>query len=474
MDKQHNHNWLSAKVVDGEEATRRIDDRAAALRDEWFKIGHAFLAAKEFYPSTQAFGEWLRRSPMARWSKDERASAIHLAKHELFARKALEGTAVANVEWMWKRVAELIRLAPPPSSEASELDPDRCEEPESVDGIVNAQRISESAAPENNKEHRFVVTPRPSSRQGDIEKLIGDDAALVRGWYCKPGKTQVVPGISKIKSEKVVLAAVAAAVKSGECIHAPVAGSDVFDIRMAFPHIPEVVAKTVGRYRTWKELKSKSRGRDKSDWERFAELNDLCKARSTYSVEKPAPNGTYRLRDTAHEDEIGQAARQWWHSGHWPGERPPLRLAVSTPPASEPPPPQNNKEIDQAEAVFLGMVLWPLPPSPMIYINSRGDQAPARSTDDPTTPTKQDVDNTYWFVEELHRTLVAHGLSHSTAARYIRNWSKYIGALVRPAGAASIMQAMAQGIDTHGAYPERNLDLKNKMPSRPTRFAVEG
>ena len=75
------------------------------------------------------------------------------------------------------------------------------------------------------------------------------------------------------------------------------------------------------------------------------------------------------------------------------------------------------------------------------------------------------------FVEELHRALVAEGISHKAAARYIRNWSKYIGQLQRPSAAASIMQDMAQGIDVHGAHPERKLDLQNRVPSRPIKFA---
>jgi hypothetical protein len=93
--------------------------------------------------------------------------------------------------------------------------------------------------------------------------------------------------------------------------------------------------------------------------------------------------------------------------------------------------------------------------------------------DNPDFPTKQDLDNTYWFVEELHRAMVALGLSHAAAARYVRNWSKYIGQLQKPPAAAKLMQEMAQGIDMHGRYPERQLDLKNKMPGRPIKFSAE-
>lgn len=474
MDKQHNWRMaLMAQVADGEEASRRVDAKAEALREEWFKIGHAFLAAKELHPSNQAFGEWRRRSPLERWSKNERACAMQLARNEAFTRKALEGTAVASAERMWERVLDLIRLAKSASSDTPEDDLDVCENAKQAEGDASAGDLVRSPLPKSDVERVSVVAaPRVPARPGDIEKAIGNDGPLVRGWYGMAGRAQVRSGLGQVK-EKVILEAVAAAVKSGECVHAPVAGSDVFDIRMAFPHIPELVAKKAGRKCTWKTLRSKSGGREKSDWERFAELNDLCKARSTYVVEKPAPNGTYRLRDDRHEDEIGQAAWQWWHSGHWPGERPPLRLAASTP-AVNAPPPQNNKEVDRAEAVYFGMGLWPLPPPSMVYINKEGDQAPSKSSDDPTIPTKQDLDNTYWFVEELHRVLVSRNVEHRIAAKFIRNWARYIGALQKPAAAEAVMRDMAQGIDTFAQNPDSGLDLKNKVPSRPTKFAVEG
>jgi len=69
--------------------------------------------------------------------------------------------------------------------------------------------------------------------------------------------------------------------------------------------------------------------------------------------------------------------------------------------------------------------------------------------------------------------MVALGLSHAAAARYVRNWSKYIGQRQKPPAAAKLMQEMAQGIDMHGRYPERQLDLKNKMPGRPIKFSAE-
>lgn len=49
--------------------------------------------------------------------------------------------------------------------------------------------------------------------------------------------------------------------------------------------------------------------------------------------------------------------------------------------------------------------------------------------------------------------MVALGLSHAAAARYVRNWSKNIGQLQKPPTAAKLMQEMAQGIDMHGRYP---------------------
>jgi hypothetical protein len=248
-------------------------------------------------------------------------------------------------------------------------------------------------------------------------------------------------------------------VKSGECIHAPLAaGASIFDIRMVFPHVPEAIAKSVGRARTWKQLTAKPKGRDKSDWERFAELNEICKARSIYSVEEPAPQGVYRLRDRPHEDQIGHAARQWWHSGHWPGEQPKLRVLASEAASDEA---LTAPTSAAGDVIYFGMMLWPLEPSSW------------RSPDDPSVPTKQDVDNTYWLVEELHRVMVAQGIGHRTAARHIRNWSKYVSQLQKPVAAASIMQVMAQGIDTFATQPDSGLDLTNRVPGRPIKFAVE-
>jgi len=104
------------------------------------------------------------------------------------------------------------------------------------------------------------------------------------------------------------------------------------------------------------------------------------------------------------------------------------------------------------EAIYFGMQLWPIEPTSW------------RPADSPDFPTKQDLDHTYWFVEELHRAMVALGLSHAAAARYVRNWSKYIGQLQKPPAVTKLMQEMAQRIDMHGRYPERQSDLK-KWPS---------
>ncbi len=364
---------------------------------------------------------------------------------------------MATARTMWERISELIALAPSShrcevGSEADEIaKPDAT--PEKDDR--NAATVVSNVASDHPD-----IAPKAPARAGDIEKVIGEDAHYIRAWFVAsrgPGRpVNLAPGISEIKTEKRILTAVAAAVKTGECVHAAVASVNTFDIRMAFPHVPEAVARAVGRGRTWKQMTAKRKDADKSDWERFAELNELCKARSHYTVERKAPNGTYRLREQRHEDEIGQAARQWWQSGHWPGEQPKLQVHTNAAP------PTQDAQAPADAAVYYGMVLWPI------------DVPEWRSKDDPVVPTKDDVDNAYWFVEELHRELLALGMGHRTVARKVRQWAKYIGHLQRPAAAASIMHDMAQGIDRVAMNPESDIALKNRVPLRETKFAAEG
>jgi hypothetical protein len=421
-------------------------------RAEWIEgtieLASLLADARRQFDANIAFAHWIVDAQLEDINHMDRAALIAMADNLDLARIILQETTRVSWRHIW---AEEMK---PRFSQVAKTTTQNNKTDESPHIDAKTYEIERSIpALSDNSENK--IEPKPASRAGNIEKIIGDDAAYIRAWFTISKKGDLARGIAKVQSygkgAKPLLAAIAATIKSGECVHAPVASTADFDIRMAFPHIPEAVARARGQGRSWDTLRKKQ-GNGQSDWDRFAELNDICKAKSDYCREIPAPNGkAYRLRDDLEEVSIGQNAWRWWINGVWPGEHPKLQVHVN---------PAKPEIKPEAEAVYFGKVLWPL-------------EAREFTMSEEKQPTKDDLENTYWFVEELHRAMAGRGFTHTAIARYLRNWAKYVEKQQKPVACAKIMRDMAEGLDIHAANPDRNLDLQHKIPSRPIKFAQE-
>jgi hypothetical protein len=418
-------------------------------RTEWIEgtidLAKLLSQARKQFKADVEFSHWVVDARLEDINHQDRAALIAMAADIDLARIILEETTRTSWQHIWNEEMKVrFTQASKPALQKKEIEKGQntAQIPEETS---IAARIETTNQPKK-------VEPAQPLKSGSIEKIIGDEhASYIRAWYTISQKGDLARGIAKVKSEKQTLIAIAEAVETGECRHAPVAGANDFDIRMVFPHIPEIVAKQKGCGRTVATLKKKVNG--VSDWDRFAELNEICKAKSDYCHETPGPRGkTYRLRTPDQERELGQAAWRWWESkGVWPGDHPKLQVYDN---------PERVEVKPSAEAIYFGKTLWPPDACEFTFSEER-------------TPTKDDLENTYWFVEELHRAMTAGGTSHTAVARYLRNWSKYIERLQKPVAVAQLMRVMAEGLDRHAAAPDRNLDLQNKIPSRPLKFAQE-
>ena len=143
-----------------------------------------------------------------------------------------------------------------------------------------------------------------------------------------------------------MLRTIAATVRDGSCRHARVADLRKFDVRMAFPHLPEKFAcgRSTGKrpptiYKTWK---------------RRSELNTICAEHSSYTVEATAPNGTYLLRTPEHEHDIDRLAHHWWQTGSLPNVPP---QSAKNDHAFDNPLPELPDGV--SELVFHGARVWP-------------------------------------------------------------------------------------------------------------------
>jgi hypothetical protein len=219
-----------------------------------------------------------------------------------------------------------------------------------------------------------------------------------------------------------MLKKIAATVRDGSCRHAKVAHCRQFDVRMAFPHLPEKFARGVSGGRRAPTIYK--------TWSRLAELNNICAERSSYTIEGKAPSGVYLLRTPEHEHEIDRLAHQWWQTGSIPNEHTNCG--------------ENDHQPDDPilvlpkaarELVFYGARVWPKENETISFDNAC---------------------NTYRLVAELHGMLQAMLKSDKPGrAIKVRHYAKWMRRLSDPA--ADMMFRMASAISQN---PDQEFEVK--------------
>ncbi len=409
-----------ALIARGQEAVKSMAGGAGqSVRDNLFEAGRGLMAAKEKFPVNQDFSTWLHSSLYSFVDEDERVALIKLGEYETELRPLIEGSTLTSARVIWhqfKDAAEAIRshrdLKPTAGvqSEAVDIETDDSSEPTDHDS-------DDSDAPVSWK------PPKTRPKNGTkLTKLLGDDAFHLYGWFSANAIGQTLSSLTLESRGRPMLRTIAATVRDGSCRHARTADLRKFDVRMAYPHLPEKFAcgHSIGKrpptiYKTWSRL---------------AEINNICAGRSRYTVEATAPNGTYLLRTPEHEHEIDRISHHWWQTGSLPNV--PKQSA------------KNSHTFDDSmpeladgvsELVFHGARVWP-------YENE--------------TISFEDACNTYRFVAELHGMLQAMLKSYKPGqAIKLRHYAKWMRLISSPA--ADMFFRMASAISRN---PDKEFEVK--------------
>ncbi len=279
-----------ALIARGQEAVKSLaGGTGQAVRDNLFEAGRGLMAARQKFPVDHDFSTWLLSSVYSFVVEDERAALIKLGEYETELLPLIEGSTLTSARVIWqqfKDAAEAMRFRSVAKSAADvrvseEVSGSDTEAGGSSEVVVH--EIDESSALDSWKPPKS----RPKN-QTKLTKLLGDDADHLYGWFSANAIGQTLSSLTLESRGRPMLRTIAATVGDGSCRHARTADLRKFDVRMAFPHLPEKFARglSIGKrpptiYKTWRRL---------------AALNKICAEHSTYTVEATAPNGTYLLR----------------------------------------------------------------------------------------------------------------------------------------------------------------------------------
>ena len=400
------------------------------LRDRLFDVGRGLRAAQHRYIDDRDFEAWLLKTPLSCFTAEDQTALMLLAEYEEELRPLVAETTLTSAVAIWSRygaAATALRQTPP-----TEDSPDI-----EAAGPNGTDHTFKSRVDVMEQLHAGEVPASwqpPTTRPGNttaLMKALGDDATHLYGWF---GKSTIRKVLSPLRNEQrgvPMLKSVIETVRNGSCRHAKVAASRRFDVRMAFPHLPNKFAKSFHKKRPQTIYKS---------WSRLAELNQVCEDRSTYILEVEAPNGRYHLRDEAHEHEIDRLAHQWWQGDRSPIlENPSVDDSVVFEQPIETPNSRCVPGFHSDEFVFYGTRVWSGPEDSISF---------------------DDASNAYRLVLELHGMLKAVSPDDPTGrAMKIRHYAKWLRPLSDPG--ADMMFRMASAISQS---PDQELEIKAPPP----------
>jgi len=413
-----------ALIAQGQEAVKSLAGSSGqAVRENLFEAGRGLMAARQKFPVDQDFDAWLHSSVCSFVNADERAALIKLGEYETELRPLIEGSTLTSARVIWhqfKDAAEAIRshrdLKPTAGVQTSEeVSKSNTEVGVSSEVVIHAD--DEAGAPDSWKPPKT----RPKN-QTKLTKVLGDNADHLYGWFSSNAIRQTLSPLTSEQRGKPMLDTIAKAVMYGSCRHARVADLRKFDVRMAYPHLPEKFARGISDGRKPPTIYK--------TWSRLAALNEICAEHSSYTVEAIAPNGTYLLRTPEHEHDIDRLAHHWWQTGSLPNV--PAQRAKNDHTFDDPLPELPD---GVSELVFHGARVWP-------YENE--------------TISFEDACNTYRFVAELHGMLQAMLKSDKPGqAIKLRHYAKWMRQISGPA--ADMFFRMASAISRN---PDKEFEVK--------------
>ena len=404
-----------ALIARGQEAVNSLAaGTGQAVREHLFRAGRGLVAAQQKFPVDQDFRTWLQASVFSFVVEDERAALIKLGEFETELRCLTEGSTLTSAQAIWQQfndAAEAIRLRSAAKSAADIRVPDKTSRSDAE--IAQEIDVADVCGSWNPPKARPKVPTK-------LTKALGDNADYLYGWFSTNAVRQTLNPLTSEQRGRPMLKTIVATVLDGSCRQARTADIRKFDVRIAFPHLPQKFARTFIGKRAPTIYKS---------WTPLAKLNKICAEHSTYTVEATAPNGTYLLRTPEHEHEIDRLAHHWWQTRSLPiapNDRVRNDYAIGDP---LPGLPEGTPEL-----VFHGARVWPFENEKISF---------------------EDACNAYRFVAELHGMLQALESDQPGRAIKIRHYAKWVRRFSDPA--ADIFFRMASAISRN---PDKEFEVK--------------
>ncbi len=406
-----------ALIARGQDAVKSIAaSTGQSVRDNLFEAGRGLMEAREKFPADQEFNTWLHSSVYSFVNSDEQAALIKLGEYETELRPLIEGSTLTSARAIWHQFKDAVEAMRSFSGAIPATD---------VQTTAEIGNYVEAADHENDEAGAPDCWKPPKARPKNPTKLtkaLGDNADHLYGWFSSNAIRQTLSPLTSEQRGKPMLDKVAKTVLDGSCRHARTADLRKFDVRTAFPHLPEKFTRgTFGGKRAPTIYKT---------WRRLTELNKICAEHSTYTVEAAAPNGTYLLRTPEHEHDIDRLAHHWWQTGSLLNA--PKNPVENDYASDDPLPalPEGTREL-----VFHGARVWP-------YENE--------------TISFEGACNSYRFVAELHGMLQAMLKSDKPGrAIKLRHYAKWMRRLSDPA--ADMFFRMASAISRN---PDKEFEVK--------------
>ena len=205
-------------IREGEAAVDLYNKDLRNARARIMPMARGLLAAKQKYPATQDFGDWLQTSSYREIEKDDRAALIKIGEHDAFAEKFARSTSLVSPQTIWSAIQGLLStsydtnstspptptpetplvIAETPKTDGAPAPKQPSETPKPItskSGFYEAPRAQEIAAKFLNKDGRSVLSKIWKDRNGkQIWELI--TTALDGGLLVETTRTNISPTLN--------------------------------------------------------------------------------------------------------------------------------------------------------------------------------------------------------------------------------------------------------------------------------------
>ena len=288
-------------ITSGETAVNRYFESIKQAREQIKPMALGLYTARQKYPSNNAFGEWLLKSPYNQIGRDDRAALINLGQHWENVALLFAMTAPStSPEVIWDKVKDAVTMFEKKLTDAAVL-------PSSDDPKTEAN----SVAGEEPKTQPTKPGKVPS---------VGHEANEVLDQRFTNGNGRKGPVMIHAHEDGApVFQRILAAIKDKSSFCSDVGGS-IVDIRQAWPYLPESFSAFFGN----------DIGKMAKNATLLDRINEECRVHGSYDQTVERAGRTFTIMEPGAAKRLGKRAmKAYENNGVWPLSLQQMALAPS-------------------------------------------------------------------------------------------------------------------------------------------------